>query len=469
MNIFKKKPIDQLMDSVKKTDLKRNLKARDIAALGIGAVVGVGIFVATGEGAHAAGPAIILSFILAGIVACLCGLCYCELVTMFPVAGSTYSYAYIAFGEFVAMIIGWCLTAEYSVAASAVASGWSGTFRGILQSVGITLPQAISASPSKGGIIDLPAVLIILILTGLLCYGMSESAKVNDIIVGVKIFIILLFIVLGLSHIHIANYKPFMPYSWKGVFTGASTVFFSFLGFDAIATSAEEAEDPKKGVSRGIILCLMVVCFLYVSVAAVLTGIVPYKEIISENALPAALQRIGINWGSALVGVGAILGMISTMIAVLYGQVRVFMAMSRDGLIPEGFCKIHKTHKTPYIATIIAGSIAAAIAGFLPLDIIMEFVSIGTLLSFMVVSAGVIYLRKTMPEIERRFKCPGVPFTPIVTILCCLALLVSMRAITWIGFCVWLVIGIVVYFTYGRFHSVVQNEEPQAFRQLNSK
>ena len=458
MNIFKKKSLEQLKDSVKKTGLKKNLKATDIAALGIGAVVGVGIFVATGEGAHAAGPGIILSFFLCGIVACLCGLCYCELATMFPVAGSTYSYAYIAFGEFVAMIIGWCLTAEYLVAVSAVASGWSGTFRGILQNAGITLPHAISASPAKGGIIDLPAVFIILVLAYLLYYGMQESAKVNNIIVAVKVFVILLFIFLGVSHIKPSNYVPFMPFGWKGVFTGASTVFFSYIGFDSISTAAEEARNPKKDVSRGIIMCLIVVSILYISVAVVLTGMVPFNKIVSENAVPAALASVGINWGSALVGVGAILGMISTMIAMLYGQIRIFMVMSRDGLLPKAFSKIHSVHKTPYISTILTGIIAAIIAGLLPLDIIVEFLSIGTLLSFVVVSLGVIYLRKAMPDMERKFKCPGVPFTPVITVLCCLVLLASMRAITWIGFCVWLAIGIVFYFTYGRTHSVVQNE-----------
>ncbi|MBP2033763.1 APA family basic amino acid/polyamine antiporter [Clostridium algifaecis] len=459
MNIFKKKSLDQLKDSIEKTGLKKNLKARDIAALGIGAVVGVGIFVATGEGAHAAGPGIIVSFILCGIVAALCGLCYCELATMFPVAGSTYSYSYIAFGEFVAMIIGWCLTAEYSVAVSAVASGWSGTFRGILQNAGITLPHAICASPSKGGIIDLPAVIIILILAGLLYYGMHESARVNDVIVVIKIFVILLFVFLGVSHIKVSNYTPFMPFGWKGVFTGASTVFFSYIGFDSISTAAEEAENPGKDVSRGIIMCLIAVSVLYVSVAVVLTGMVPFREIVSENAVPAALSRVGINWGSALVGVGAILGMISTMIAMLYGQIRIFMVMSRDGLLPKAFSKIHKVHKTPYVSTIITAIIASVIAGLLPLDIIVEFLSIGTLLSFMVVSLGVIYLRKTMPNFDRKFKCPGVPFTPIITVLCCLVLLVSMRAITWIGFCVWLAIGIIFYFVYGRTHSVIQNEK----------
>ncbi|MCH3964462.1 MAG: amino acid permease [Clostridium sp.] len=458
MDLFKKKTLSQLRSSVEKTNLSKSLTSKDIAALGIGAVVGVGIFVATGEGAHAAGPGIILSFVLAGIVACLCGLCYCELATMFPVAGSTYSYSYIAFGEFVAMIIGWCLTAEYLVAVSAVASGWSGTFRGILQSAGINLPSVIAGSPGKGGAIDLPAVAIILFLTALLCYGMQESSRVNNIIVAVKILIILLFIFLGVSHINVSNYKPFMPYGWKGVFTGASTVFFSFIGFDAISTSAEEARDPKKDVSRGIIICLAVVCILYVSVAVVLTGMVPYKEIVSDNAVPASLARVGITWGSALVGIGAILGMISVMIAMLYGQVRIFMVMSRDGLIPKVFCEINSKHNTPVKATIITGVIASIIAGLLPLNVIVEFLSIGTLLSFMVVSAGVIYLRKAMPDVERKFKCPGVPFTPVVTILCCLILLISMRLITWIGFSVWLCLGLIVYFSYGRFHSTVQSE-----------
>ncbi|WP_446897612.1 amino acid permease [Clostridium sp. LBM24168] len=459
MNLFKKKSLEQLQHSIQKTDLNKNLKAVDIAALGIGAVVGVGIFVATGEGAHMAGPGIILSFILAGIVACLCGLCYCELSTMFPVAGSTYSYAYIAFGEFIAVIIGWCLTAEYILAASAVASGWSGTFKGILQSTGVSLPKAISTSPGNGGIIDLPAVVIIMLLTGLLYIGMKESSRVNNVIVVIKISVILLFVFLGISHIKISNYHPFIPNGWHGVFTGASIVFFSFLGFDAISTSAEEAADPKKDVSKGIIMCLVVVCILYVSVATVLTGVVPYKEIVSDNAVPEALFRLGIRWGSALVGVGAILGMISTMIAVLYGQVRVFMAMSRDGLLPKIFCKIHSKHKTPYVATVVSGIIASIIAGFLPLRIIVEFVSIGTLMSFIVVSAGVIYLRKTMPDFERKFKCPGVPFTPIITIICCIVFLISMRGITWIGFAVWLSIGLIIYFTYGRKHSVLQKED----------
>lgn len=464
MKILRKKSLESMLSSAEKTHLSKNLKAKDIAALGIGAVVGVGIFVATGTGAHMAGPAIVVSFVLAAIVACLCGLSYCELATMFPVAGSTYSYAYITFGEFVAMIIGWCLTAEYLVACSAVATGWSGTLVGILKNAGINLPQAIIASPnlaapSKGGIINLPAVLITLILTYMLYYGMKESSRVNNIIVCVKIFIILLFLALGATHINVTNYKPFMPYGFKGIFLGASTVFFSYIGFDAISTTAEEAENPSRDVSRGLIICLAVVSFLYISVAFVLTGMVPFKEIVSENAVPGALSRVGIKWGSALVGVGAILGMISTMIAVLYGQIRVFMVMSRDGLIPKVISKVHPKHNTPYVATLLTGVTAAVISGLLPLDIIVEFLSVGTLLSFSAVSLAVIVLRKRMPNFERKFKCPGVPFTPLITIAACIALLTTLRAITWIGFLVWLCIGIIVYFAYGIKHSSLQNEE----------
>ena len=378
---------------------------------------------------------------------------------MFPVAGSTYSYSYIVFGEIVAMIIGWCLTAEYLVACSAVASGWSGTFVGILKSIGITLPTAFTASPSKGGIVDLPAILIIVLITSLLCYGMQESAKINNIIVGIKIAIIIIFVILGVSHINPSNYHPFAPLGFNGIFAGAATIFFSYIGFDAISTAAEEAENPKRDIPLGLIICLIVVTILYVSVAVVLTGMVPYKEIISENAVPGALARVGINWGAALVGTGAILGMMSTLMVMLYGQVRIFMVMSRDGLLPKLFSKVHPTHKTPYISTIITGSIAAIIAGFLPLDLIVQFLSIGTLLGFIVVSIAVIVLRKTMPNFNRIFKTPGVPFTPIISIICCIALLSRLQLKTWIGFLVWLIIGLLIYFVYGRKHSVLQNEE----------
>lgn len=458
MDILKKKSFENMMEGAKKSELKKNLGAKEIAALGIGAVVGVGIFVATGEGAHMAGPAVVISFILAAIVACLCGLCYSELSTMFPVAGSTYSYAYITFGEIVAMLVGWCLTSEYLVACSAIASGWSGTFIGILKSIGITLPKAITSSPSKGGIVDLPAILIITFITIILCYGMQESAKFNNVIVVIKIAIILTFILLGMTHIDPVNYQPFAPFGARGILGATAAIFFSYIGFDAISTAAEECKNPKKDVPTGLITCLIVVTILYVGVAIVLTGMVPFNEIISENAVPGALARVGINWGAALVGTGAILGMMSTLLVMLYGQVRIFMVMSRDGLIPKLFSKIHPTRKTPYVASIITGVIAAIIAGFLPLDIIVQFLSIGTLLSFIVVSFAVIILRKTMPNVKRVFKCPGVPVTPLITIVCCIGLLSGLSVKTWIGFVIWITIGLIVYSTYGRKHSILQNE-----------
>jgi APA family basic amino acid/polyamine antiporter len=357
------------------------------------------------------------------------------------------------------MIIGWCLTAEYLVACSAIASGWSGTFVGILNSLGISLPTAFISSPAKGGIVDLPAIIIIAIITLLLCYGMQESAKVNNIIVGIKIAIILIFIALGVGNINIANYQPFIPYGFGGIFAATATIFFSYIGFDAISTAAEEAENPKRDIPLGLIICLIVVTILYVSVAVVLTGMIPFKEIISENAVPGALATVGINWGAALVGIGAILGMISTQMVVLYGQVRIFMVMSRDGLLPKLFSKVHPKFKTPYLSTLITGTLAAIIAGFLPLDFIVQFLSIGTLLGFSVVSLAVIVLRKTMPDFKRTFKTPWVPFTPAVSIISCLVLLSRLHMKTWIGFLIWLGIGLLVYIFYGRKHSLLQNEE----------
>ena len=288
---------------------------------------------------------------------------------------------------------------------------------------------------------------------------MKESARVNNLIVGIKIAIILTFVALGVGHIDTANYAPFAPFGLNGIFAATATIFFSFIGFDAISTAAEEAENPKSDIPLGLIICLAAVTLLYVSVAVVLTGMVPYQEIISENAVPGALARVGIKWGAALVGTGAILGMISTMMVVLYGQVRVFMVMSRDGLLPKAFSKVHSTHKTPHISTVITGSIAAVIAGFLPLDIIVEFLSTGTLLSFIAVSVAVIVLRKTMPDFKRIFKTPGVPFTPLISIVCCIVLLCGLKLITWMGFIVWLLIGLAVYFFYGRKLRARQNEE----------
>ncbi|MCB2294932.1 amino acid permease [Clostridium algoriphilum] len=461
MNIWKKKTLEQMLHSAEKSDLKKNLTAFDLAALGIGAVVGTGIFVSTGVGAHLAGPAVVLSFIVAAIVSGLCALTYAELATMFPVAGSTYSYSYVAFGELIAWIIGWDLMLEYLVSSAAVASGWSGTFIGLLSSAGIILPKAITSTPAAGGIMDLPAILITVLVTWILFVGIKESAKLNNKIVIVKVGVIILFIVLGVFHINLINYKPFAPFGWSGVMAGASIIFFAYIGFDAVSTAAEETINPKRDVPRGLAICLAVVIILYIAVALVITGMVPYKEISENNAVPGALARFGINWGAALVGTGAVIGMISTLIVMLYGQIRVFMVMSRDGLLPKMFSNVHPVHKTPTLCTIITGTIAGLMAGFLPLDEIIKLCNIGTLFAFVLVSIGVIVLRKTMANVVRKFKCPWVPVLPILSALACVYLMSALPLVTWIRFVIWLLIGIVIYFMYGRYHSILQKEDPK--------
>jgi APA family basic amino acid/polyamine antiporter len=457
MSIWATKTPQQINEASDHTELRKNLRAIDLAALGIGSVVGTGIFVATGQGAHLAGPGVLLSFILAALTCVFCALTYSELATMFPVAGSTYSYSYVAFGEVIAWVIGWDLMLEYLVAASAVASGWSTTFIGLIQTAGVKLPKAVTTTPLAGGIVDLPAIIITLFITWVLYVGIKESAKMNNVIVLVKIVVILLFVVLGVSHINFANLKPFLPYGIGGVGRAAAIIFFAYIGFDAVSTAAEETKNPKKDVPLGIIICLGVIIVLYVAVAIVLTGMVPFKEIDVGNALPAALGRIGIHWGGALVATGAIIGMISTLLVTVYGQVRIFMVMARDGLLPPAFSRVHPVHKTPHLCTWITGILTAAIAGLFPLPMIIELCNIGTLFAFILVSVGVIVLRKTRPEVERKFKTPGVPFTPLITVAACFYLIYKLPVLTWLRFAAWLLIGLALYFAYGFRHSRLQH------------
>ena len=378
---------------------------------------------------------------------------------MFPVAGSTYSYTYVAFGEVIAWIIGWDLMLEYLVAASAIASGWSSTFAGLLESAGLKLPKAFVTTPLQGGIIDVPAILITLLITMILYVGVRESAKFNNIIVLVKIAVILLFLFLGIRHVSLSNLRPMMPFGWKGVMAGAAIIFFAYIGFDAVSTAAEETKNPKRDVPLGLMVCLGVVIILYVSVAFVLTGIVPYREIDVGNALPSALARIGIRWGGALVATGAIIGMISTLLVTLYGQVRIFMVMARDGLLPAAFAKVHPKHMTPHICTWITGCVTALIAGLFPLPMIIDLCNIGPLFAFVLVSIGVIVLRKTRPEVERRFRTPGVPVTPLITVVFCFYLMYSLPTVTWIRFGILLLIGLLIYFLYGVRHSKLQKRK----------
>ena len=466
MNIWATKTPAQINEASEHTLLKKNLRAVDLAALGIGSVVGTGIFVATGQGSQLAGPGILMSFIIAAVTCAFCALTYSELACMFPVAGSTYSYSYVAFGEVIAWIIGWDLMLEYLVAASAVASGWSTTFIPLLQQMGLNLPKALITPPVttvagkvvfSGGIVDLPAILITMGISWILYIGIRESAKINNIIVAIKIAVILLFVFLGVSHVDFTNFNPFAPFGWKGIMAGAAIIFFAYIGFDAVSTAAEETRNPKRDVPLGLMICLAVIIILYVSVAFVLTGMVPFKEIDVGNALPAALARIGIRWGGALVATGAIIGMISTLLVTLYGQVRIFMVMARDGLLPASFARVHPVHKTPHICTWITGVATALIAGLFPLTMIIDLCNIGTLFAFVLVSIGVIVLRKTRPEVERKFKTPGVPFTPLITVGFCFYLMYSLPKVTWFRFGAWLLAGLLIYFLYSAKHSKLQH------------
>jgi APA family basic amino acid/polyamine antiporter len=467
MSIWVTKTPQQINEASDHTELRKNLRAIDLAALGIGSVVGTGIFVATGQGSQLAGPGVLLSFIIAAVTCAFCALTYSELACMFPVAGSTYSYSYVAFGEVIAWIIGWDLMLEYLVAASAVASGWSTTFIPLLQQMGIKLPTALITPPVttsaagrivlSGGIVDLPAILITMLISWILYIGIKESARINNIIVAIKIVVILLFVFLGVSHVDFTNFHPFAPFGWKGIMAGAAIIFFAYIGFDAVSTAAEETRNPKRDVPLGLMICLAVIILLYVSVAFVLTGMVPFKQIDVGNALPAALARIGIHWGGALVATGAIIGMISTLLVTLYGQVRIFMVMARDGLLPDSFSRVHPVHKTPHICTWITGLVTALIAGAFPLSMIIDLCNIGTLFAFVLVSIGVIVLRKTRPEVERKFKTPGVPVTPLLTVGFCFYLMYSLPKVTWFRFGAWLAAGLIIYFSYSIRHSRLQH------------
>ena len=469
MNIWITKTPAQIDDASEHSQLKKNLTAVDLAALGIGSVVGTGIFVATGQGAQLAGPGVLLSFIIAAVTCGFCALTYSELACMFPVAGSTYSYSYVAFGEVIAWIIGWDLMLEYLVAASAVASGWSTTFIGLIQSAGVKLPKAILTPPIttnaagkivlSGGVVDVPAIVITLLITWILYIGIKESAKINNVIVGVKIAVILLFVFLGIRHVSLANLQPLMPFGWKGVMAGAAIIFFAYIGFDAVSTAAQEARNPQRDMPIGILGSLAICTLLYVIVSAVLVGMVPYKDLNVAAPMALAMQRIGApEILRVLVDVGAVLGLGSVILVMLLGQSRVFYSMSRDGLLGKWAASVHPRFRTPYLSTIFTGVAVAFATGMLPLQLLGQLVNIGTLLAFVLVSIGVLILRRTRPDLARPFRTPWVPFVPIMGVLCCAGLMATLPLDTWIRLIVWLLIGFAIYFGYSRRHSVLQRE-----------
>ena len=458
MDLFRKKDIGALRSMAQKSGLTRNLSAFDLVFLGIGSVIGTGIFVLTGIGAALyAGPGISLSFVLASIACAFAGLAYAEYASMVPVAGSAYAYTYASLGEFLAFIVGWNLILEYTVTCSTVAAGWSGYVVGLLASGGIELPVAFTKVPEEGGIINVPAIVITMFLCILLVRGTKETVMVNRILVFVKLAVIAPFFILAVPNVDPMNWEPFLPYGAQGISAGAAIVFFAYIGFDAVATSAEEAKNPDRDLPIGILGSLGVCAVLYFFVALVLTGIVPYSDLNTPEPVAYALRVIGYPIGSAIVAVGAICGITTVLLVLLYGQARIFFALSRDGMIPAGICKIHKLYRTPYLVTIGGCILVSIIAGFAPIHLIAEMANIGTLSAFFIAGFGVLYLRITRPEVPRGFKCPAIYFVSPMAMICCGYLMYNLPIHTWIRFVVWCVIGCIVYFGYSYKHSKLES------------
>ncbi len=510
MSLFRTKSLAELMPEDDEHGLKRALTATNLVLLGIGAIIGAGIFVLTGTAAaQYAGPAIVLSFVLAGFGCLFAGLCYAEFASMIPVAGSAYTYGYATLGEFVAWIIGWDLILEYLFAASTVAVGWSGYFTAFMAELGIPLPPALTGSPfsvvgthtlvpsqicvdpATGGVavneisrtavpiadcvannftltqgfLNVPAMALIFFITALLVVGIKESARFNNIIVYVKVTIVLLVIGFGFKYVNTANWQPFIPantgefghFGLSGVVRGAGVIFFAYIGFDAVSTAAQEAKNPQRDLPIGILGSLAVCTVLYILMALVMTGIAHYSELDVPHPVFVAIQKAGpsLAWLGYLVNIGAIAGLASVVLVMLMGQPRIFYSMSRDGLLPPVFGKVHPKFRTPYIATIITGAVAMLIAGLFPIGLLGELVSIGTLLAFVIVCGGILVLRHTQPDLPRPFRTPWVPVVPILGILICGYMMYGLPVDTWLRLGIWMALGLVIYFLYGRRHSAL--------------
>jgi APA family basic amino acid/polyamine antiporter len=463
-NLLKTKSIEQLVGDVEHGTkaLKRTLSATDLTMLGIGAIIGTGIFVLTGTAAaNQAGPAIVLAYVAAGVACGFAALCYAEFASMIPISGSAYTYAYATLGEIFAWMIGWDLILEYAVGSMTVAVGWSGYFQRILAGFGVHLPAWMSAAPgtgAEGALINLPAVVIVLIISALLVIGVRESARFNAVMVSIKLAAILFFIVVGIGYVEPSNWSPFLPYGIQGISAAAAVVFFAYIGFDAVSTTAEEAKNPSRDLPIGIIASLVLCTILYLAVAAVLSGIVPvvqYKDDAQFLNAPVgyALAVINMDWAAGLVSAGAVAGITSVLLVMLMSQPRIFFAMSRDQLLPAGVSKVHPRFRTPYITTMITGVVVAIVAGFTPIQILGEMTSIGTLFAFVVVCAAVLVLRAKRPEAHRPFRVPGGPILPVLGVLSCVYLMVNLTVMTWVRFLVWLDFGMIIYWFYGRTHS----------------
>lgn len=461
MSLFRTKNLDDMIAHSKKPGgLAKVLGPFDLVLMGIGAIVGTGIFVLTGTGALTAGPALSLSFVVAAVACCFAALCYAEFASTVPVAGSIYTYSYATLGELAAWMIGWDLLLEYGLAAAAVSVGWSGYFQSLLSGFGIALPVALTAAPGAlPGVttfINLPALVIMLALTAMLGWGVRESARLNNIMVAIKVGVVLLFIIFGARHVQPANWQPYMPFGYHGMLSAAALVFFAFIGFDAVTSAAEEVKKPSRDLPIGIIGSLAVCAVLYVVVSAIMTGIVPYQKFLGvDHPVSLALQYAGENWIAGFVDLGAILGMTTVILVMAFGQTRIIFAMSRDGLLPKRLSTVHPRFHTPFFATWLVGIVFGLIAATIPLNILAELINIGTLAAFTMVSVAVVVLRKKRPDLPRAFRCPGVPYVPALAVILCVGLMTFLSWITWMAFSIWLAIGLVIYFGYARRRSLL--------------
>lgn len=471
-----KKPVEVIQQESERGELKRTLSAANLVSLGVGCIIGAGIFVMTGQAAaQHAGPAIIISFVLAGLCCAFAALCYAELASMLPVSGSAYSYAYASLGELFAWIMGWLLLLEYGVAASTVAVGWSGYVVSFLKGFGIVIPEILTTPSIKldeagqmiatGGF-NVPAFLGIAIVTSLLVLGVKESATVNNIIVFIKVSVILLFVGVGLFYVNPDLWTPFVPepvpgaddkYGWDGILRAAGIIFFAYVGFEAVSTAAQEAKNPKRDVPIGIIGSLTICTILYMLVSLVLTGIVHYSTLNVPDPMAVAVDAIHLPWLAFIVKIGAIAGLSSVMMVLIYGQTRIFYTMAKDGLMPSVFGSVHPKFQTPWVNTITVGVIIGVVAGATPISILGDLVSLGTLTAFAIICFSVLYLRYTSPNLHRPFRTPWSPLTPILGILCCGYLMWGLRgiffALKW-----YFLLGILIYFGYSQFHSKLMRQ-----------
>jgi APA family basic amino acid/polyamine antiporter len=490
MNVFRTKSVEQ---SIAETDepehrLKKNLGTLDLIIFGVGVIIGAGIFVITGTVAKSnSGPAITLSFAIAGLACALAALCYAEFASTVPVAGSAYTFSYATFGELIAWIIGWDLALEFTIGAAALSTSFSGYFQEVVDGTPFEVPASLGSAAD--GVVDLPAILISLLVTGVLIAGIKLSSVVNQVVVAVKLLVVAAVIVFGIAHVKGANYTPFIPaskpapegsggfldatlissmlgidpavYGFAGVVAGASIVFFAFIGFDILATTAEETRNPQRDIPRGILGSLAIVTVLYMAVSLVVTGMQNYTEIDENDAAPlaTAFDSVGMEWMGRLISIGACIGLIVVVMILILGQTRVGFAMARDGLLPRGLAKVHPRFGTPYVFTALTGVAVAIIGGLVDLATLVNLVSIGTLFAFVLVSIGVVVLRRRRPDLERSFRTPAVYVVSTASVLLCLYLMLNLTGGTWVRFVVWMAIGLVVYFTYGIRHSRLATAE----------